>query len=67
MFGVVKLFVPMPPFNGVPPVATSYQSISIPLDEALRFTVPGPQCEFGVTVGLTGAEVTFADLVTLAL
>jgi hypothetical protein len=60
MLGVVKLLVPVPLFSTLPPVAALYQSITAPLDVALIATVPVPQREPAVPVGLAGTVFTVA-------
>jgi hypothetical protein len=53
--GVVKLIVPVPPVNGLPPVAPAYQSIVSPvLTDPLIATVPDPVLDPSTPVGLEG-------------
>jgi hypothetical protein len=52
--------------NAVPPVDASYQSIVAPDEEAESATVPVPQREPAVTVGLAGTVFIVAVTVTRA-
>ncbi len=60
MLGVVKLVVPVPPDNTLPPVAAAYQSIVSPAPTlALIPTVPVPDLEpFTPDVGVDGNALT---------
>ena len=61
MEGVVKLVVPVPPDNGLPPEELAYQSIVSPVVTApLIETVPVPFLEPSVPVGLEGNALTEA-------
>ena len=61
MEGVVKLVVPVPPDNGLPPVELAYQSMVSPVVTApLIETVPVPFLEPSVPVGLEGDVFTVA-------
>ena len=61
MEGVVKLVVPVPPDNGLPPVEFAYQSIVSPtFTLPLITTVPVPILEPSVPVGLEGKAITVA-------
>jgi hypothetical protein len=52
--------------SALPPVAASYQSITAPDDEARSVTVPLPQREPAVTVGLAGPAFIVAVTATRA-
>jgi hypothetical protein len=60
------VYVLLPLTKAVPPEEAAYQSITAPLDEALRTTVPVPQREADVTVGLAGTAFTVAVTATRA-
>ena len=59
MEGVVKLVVPVPPDNGLPPEELAYQSMVSPVVTApLIVTVPVPFLDPSVPVGLEGSALT---------
>jgi hypothetical protein len=62
ILGVVKLLVPDPLANTVPPVEAAYQSTVIPLGVlALMTTVPGPHLDPAVpAVGVAGCALMVA-------
>jgi hypothetical protein len=62
MLGVVKLLVPVPPVNAVPPVAAAYQSIVVPAGtpDTDNATVPVPQREPFTAVAVPGSGFTVA-------
>jgi hypothetical protein len=56
----------LPLNRALPPLAALYQSITAPLEDAMSVTVPVPQREAAVTVGLAGTAFTVAVTATRA-
>ena len=53
------MVVPVPPDNGLPPVELAYQSIVSPaFTDPLIVTVPAPEFDPSIPVGLDGSALT---------
>ena len=64
--GVVNEFVPVPPANGLPPLAAAYQSVVSPAPGVAEIaTVPVPHLAPFVPVGRAGMLLTVATTAVL--